>query len=44
MATPQLAESNGNQVDRWPTSTIPTVMSFVSLFLLMHPWKTRWGD
>ena len=44
MVTPPLAESGGNQVDGWPTPTVPTVTSCMSLILLMHPWETSWGD
>ena len=36
MATPPLAESGGNQVDGWPTPTVRTVTSCMSLPLLMH--------
>ena len=33
-----------SQMDGWPTSTVLTVTSCMSLPLLMHPWETRWGN
>ena len=34
MATPPLAESGGDKVDGWPTATVPTVTSYMSLPIL----------
>ena len=44
MATFLLAEFSGSELDGWPTPTVPTVSSCMSLPFLMHPWKARWGD
>ena len=44
MATPPLAKYDGNQMDGRPNSAVHTVTSCMSLFFLMHPSETRWGE